>query len=78
MDIDVNVCGVNVEIYKIRYVRTSRHQSFVGLLDGLVEIGVAHEAAVDEEILVGTCLTGSLRFGGKTLDATHRSLYVDR
>ena len=38
-----------------------------------MEIGVLHEAAIDEKILMGTLLAGCLGFSDKTADAAHGS-----
>ena len=70
MDIHVNVSRVYLEIYKIRYVRARENQSFVCLLDCLMEISMLHIAAVDEEVLMGALLTGRLRFGHKATNLT--------
>ena len=52
MDIYVDGGRVYVYIYKIRYARTLRDKPLVGLGHGLVEVRMAHIAAIDEEIFV--------------------------
>ena len=71
MDIDIDVLRTNGKVDEVRHMVAGRNESLVGLLDGLVEIRVLHEAPVDEEILVGALLAGSLRFTDKTADAAH-------
>ena len=74
MDIDINIGGADLYIYKIRYVRARRNQAVISLHDGLVEIGMFHETAVDKEIFVTTFLFGGLRFGCKTSNAAKSRL----
>ena len=78
MNVDINRGRADFEVYEIRYVRTIGYQSVVGLHDGLMEIGVLHEAPVDEEVFVGTFPSGCLGFGGKAGNLAKRRLYVDR
>jgi hypothetical protein len=77
MDVDVDVGRVDVYIYKIRYARACDDQSLVGLLYGLVEVGMLHEATVGEEILVGCLLAGRLRLADESADAAEGRVDAD-
>ena len=51
MDVDVDGGGVDREIQEERHLLGGRNQVVEGLQHGLLEIGMAHVAAIDKEIL---------------------------
>ena len=77
VDIDIDVGGADVEIEEIGDVEAGRDETVVGLLDSLMEIGVAHIAAIDEEILGGSLLAGGLGLGGEAADVGQGGIDAD-
>ena len=78
MDINIDISRTDVEVYKIRYVRTYLYKSIIGLLYGFMEIRVFHESAVHEEILVSPFLSSRLRFSDKSRNLTDSRLHAYR
>ena len=76
--IHVDIGRINLEIDEIRHLHSCWHETVVGIQDRLVEIGMFHEAPIDEEIVVRTLLPGRLRFTDESADAAHGRLDFDR
>ena len=77
MDVHVDISRVDVEVYKIRYVRTVRYQPFVCLLDSLMEIRMFHKAPIDKEILMSTLPLCRLRLCREAADTTESRFYAN-
>ena len=77
MDIDVDVGRGDVKIEQVWGLCAVDQESVVGRDHRLMEIGVLHEAAIDEKILVGSLLACSLWLPDITADTAHggRDLY---
>ena len=76
MYVYINVGRIYIKINKIRNLFTNRNQLFVCIHHCFVEIRMTHIAAVHKEILMGTFLTCSLRFGNKTGYLYHSGIYT--
>ena len=61
--VDVDVLGVHVEVDEVGHLLARGDEAFVGFHHGLVEVGVAHVATVDKEVLVRPLLAGGLGLG---------------
>ena len=76
--IHVDIFCRHIEIYEIRHLLSLRNESLERCQHRLVEIGMLHIPAVDEEILMGILLFRRLRFSHKTMDTAHRGVNAYR
>ena len=75
--VDVDARGVYVEVEEVGDLFALRYQVGIGLHHCLVEVGVAHVAAIDEEEAVGTLLAGTLGGTYAAADLDERGVDVD-
>ena len=76
MDVHINFSGVHFEIEEIGHLHVAGDNLAESLRHCLGEIGVAHVASVDEEVLVGALLACRLRLAHKSPDTHHGSGHI--
>ena len=59
MDVNVYILGWDGEVKEVLWLIACRDEVLVGQADGLMEVGMADEAVVDEEILLRSLLERS-------------------
>ena len=76
MNVYVDACRIYVEVQHVGHLLALGNQVLVGGHHGLVEVGVAHEASVNEEELVQTLLTRRLWPAGEAGKPQHARLHL--
>ena len=77
MNVHVDIGRVYFEIEKIGHLLTYGYQLFESLHHCFVEIRMTHITSVHEKVLMGSFLTGRIRFTHETGQTNQRSLYID-
>ena len=77
VDVHIDGGGIDIDIEEIGRLHALGNETVVGGDDGLMEIGVAHVTAVDEEEIVTALLTGGLGLAHEAGDAAERRLHLD-
>ena len=77
MYIDVNICGVNLEVKEVGNLLAFWDKMCKCLHNSLMEVRVTHVSAIHEEKLIGVFLTGSLWLANKTRDAGQGRIHID-
>ena len=70
MDVNVYILGWDGEVKEVLWLIACRDEVLVGQADGLMEVGMADEAVIDEEILLRSLLE---RSSGGTDEAAYRA-----
>ena len=70
MDVNVYILGWDGEVKEVLWLIACRDEVLVGQADGLMEVGMADEAVIDEEILLRSLLE---RSRGGTDEAAYRA-----
>ncbi len=75
--VDVDACGGYVEEQEVHGMELFAEEFAVGLAHGVVEVGAAHEAIVDEEHAFGSLFSGGFGEGDPAVDGDVVYFFAD-
>ena len=78
MYVHIDVLGRHIKIEEIGHLLALGDEMGVGFHHRLVEIGMSHEAPVDEEELMGSLLASRLGLAHEARDTGQRCVHLDR
>ena len=78
MDIHINILWIHLEIDEIRNLITRRHKTLESHLHSLMEVRMFHISSVDEEELLCTLLSSTLRLAHESCYLTKRGGSIKR
>ena len=68
VDVDVDLCRIQLDAQEPARMRVARHQLFVGLAHRVLQVAAADEALIHEEVLFSAGALGILRLAHEALD----------